>query len=95
LTLPIVAQYHATLEAAGRTDRMDYLLLEGFLDAVVFVEILKKAGKELTRDSFITAAEEFSRDLGGIKVSFNAKSHQGMENVYLTVIENGQAKPLP
>lgn len=92
---PIVTQFQATMAAAGKGDRIDYLSLEGYLDAVVFVEILKNAGKDLTRDSFINAAQAFSGDLGGVKVAFSEKNHQGLENVYLTVIENGEAKPLP
>ncbi len=44
--------------------------LEGFLNAKLFVEILKAAGKNPTRESFKAAAVNYSGDLGGFKGRF-------------------------
>jgi ABC-type branched-subunit amino acid transport system substrate-binding protein len=65
--------------------------LEGYLATKVFVEILKRTGKNLTRESFIQTAEGL-RDLdieAGNRISFSNESHQGSQIVYPTVIQNG------
>jgi ABC-type branched-subunit amino acid transport system substrate-binding protein len=65
--------------------------LEGYLATKVFVEILKRAGKNLTRESFIQTAEGL-RDLdieAGNRISFSRENHQGSQIVYPTVIQNG------
>lgn len=65
--------------------------LEGYINALVLVEGLRRAGPELTREGFIDAIEsmhDFS--LGGdVSVSFSPEDHQGMEAVYFTVLRNG------
>ncbi len=66
--------------------------LEGFFAAKVFVEGLKRAGKDLTRESFISAVEGIKDlDIGaGSKISFSRDNHQGSQEVYPTVIKNGR-----
>ena len=66
--------------------------MEGFLAAKVFVEGLKRAEKNLTRDSLISSFEGIKDlDIGaGNKVSFSALNHQGSQKVYPTVIQNGK-----
>lgn len=66
--------------------------LEGFLAAKVFVEGLKRAGKGLTRESFIKAVEGINDlDVGaGNRISFSEENHQGSQKVYPTVIKNGK-----
>lgn len=64
--------------------------LEGFISAKVFVEGLKRAGKDLTRPNFIRAVEGMhSYDLGGFVVKFSATDHTGSDFVDLTVISAG------
>jgi branched-chain amino acid transport system substrate-binding protein len=61
--------------------------MEGFAAAKVLVEGLKRAGKKLTRESFLAALESLrAYDLGGIKVDYNAKDHTGAEYVELSMI---------
>jgi ABC-type branched-subunit amino acid transport system substrate-binding protein len=66
--------------------------LEGFLAAKVFVEGLKRAGKGLTRESFVKAVEGINDlDIGaGNRISFSEENHQGSQKVYPTVIKNGK-----
>jgi ABC-type branched-subunit amino acid transport system substrate-binding protein len=56
------------------------------------VEGLKRAGKGLTRESFISAVEGIKDlDIGaGNKISFSRDNHQGSQKVYPTVIRNGR-----
>jgi len=85
--LPLVEQYRADMKAAGRSE-LDYTDLEGYVAAAVFVEALKKAGPEPTREGFITAAESLRTDVGGMEVSFSPTDHSAMDAVFLTRIAN-------
>jgi branched-chain amino acid transport system substrate-binding protein len=90
---PIVAKYRADMKAAGHAE-LDYTDLEGYVAAAVFVEALKAAGPNLTRESFVAAAEWLRADLGGVTVSYSPKSHQGAEAVFLTKIVKGRVVQL-
>ncbi len=90
-SVPLVAQYRADMKATGHTE-LDYTDLEGYIDAVVFVETLKKAGANLTRESFIAAAEGLSASLGGLNFKFSATDHHALEKIYLTRIAAGQVE---
>ncbi len=85
----VVAQYRSDMKAAGHTD-LDYTDLEGYMDAVVFVEALRKAGSSLTRESFIAAAEGLRTEIGGLKVSFSPADHQAMDEIYITRVSGNQ-----
>lgn len=88
-SIPLVKQYQDEMKAAGRTGN-DYTSLEGYLDAVVMVEALRKAGADLTRASFITAFEGLNTDVGGVKVNYSRTSHQGVKGIFHTVVKGGK-----
>jgi ABC-type branched-subunit amino acid transport system substrate-binding protein len=90
-SVPLVAQYRADMKTAGHTE-LDYTDLEGYIDAVVFVETLKKAGANLTRDSFIAAAEGLNAAIGGLNFKFTPADHHALEKIYLTRIAAGQVE---
>lgn len=89
-SVPIVKQYQADMKAAG-TEDYNYVSLEGYLDAMVFVEILKRVGKDLSTEAFIGAAEALDMVEGGMQFRFTPKNHQALQKVYLTKIVNGKA----
>jgi len=70
-----------------------FVSLEGFVDAMVLVEGLKRAGKDVTRESFITAVESIhSMNIGmGSKLllDYGPTDHKGFDDVYTTVVKNG------
>ena len=70
--------------------------LEGFINAKVLLEGLRRAGPELTRQGFRTALESIqSLDVGiGTPLSFGANDHQGLNNVYYTYAKDGVWTPL-
>jgi branched-chain amino acid transport system substrate-binding protein len=60
-----------------------------YVGAKVFVEGLKRAGKDLTRDKFIAALEgikNFGADDGAYPISFSATNHQGSPIAGLYII---------
>ena len=64
--------------------------VEGFLAAKGIVEGLQRAGRDLTREKFVTALETMRNvDLGAFPVTFTPKSHSGSQFVELTVIIGG------
>jgi ABC-type branched-subunit amino acid transport system substrate-binding protein len=80
-----VREYQQLSAKAGKED-FNFGALEGFLVAKVFVEGVKRAGKNLTRESFIDAMEKMDVDVGGFYVSYSPKSHLGSKFVDLTSI---------
>ena len=84
---PVVKQFLQDMKGGP----VNYSSLEGYVDATVLVEALKKAGANPTRASFISALEGLSIDLGGLKIGFSATSHQGAKDVFLTVVRSGKA----
>jgi branched-chain amino acid transport system substrate-binding protein len=70
--------------------------LEGFLDAKMFVAILRKTPANLTRKAFIKAAESSKAlDMGmGAKLSFSRANHQASNQVFFTTVKDGQWAPL-
>lgn len=89
--LPLVASYraHVSPEKAG------FISLEGWLNAVVTGEALRRAGPNATRADFIKAMESLGGwDPGlGVKLEFSHTSHQGMHRVWLTRIKQGRWVP--
>jgi branched-chain amino acid transport system substrate-binding protein len=95
--LKTVAQYRRTLRKFKPNARPNFVSLEGFVDAMVMVEGLKRAGKELTREGLIHGIEsihELDMGLGSeLKLDYSAKDHKGFDHVIPTVIRGGRAVP--
>ena len=88
---PLVREYLVALKASGSAPP-SYTSLEGFVAAKVFVEGLKRTGKDPTREKFITALETLNFfDAGGFIVNFSPKSHNGSSFVELTMIGRNKA----
>jgi ABC-type branched-subunit amino acid transport system substrate-binding protein len=61
--------------------------MEGYAAAKVLVEGLRRAGRKLTRESFLAALEGMRGfDVGGLKVDYAANDHTGLEYVELSMI---------
>lgn len=88
---PVVRDYQKLLKSDGITD-FDYGSIEGYVAARVFVEGLKRAGRDLTREKFIGALESMGNyDVGGFNVNFSPANHVGSKFVEMTIINsNGQ-----
>lgn len=70
--------------------------IEGYICAKVFVEGLRRAGTDLTRDGFISSLESLrDLDVGKFRVSFSPTNHNGSNYVGLTVIIGKQGSFMP
>jgi branched-chain amino acid transport system substrate-binding protein len=84
--VPVVKEYQQLSAKAGNPD-FNFSAIEGFLVAKVFVEGLKRTGKDLNRERFIDAMEKMNDvDVGGFVVSYSPKNHAGSKFVDLTII---------
>ncbi|MGE5649659.1 MAG: ABC transporter substrate-binding protein [Bacillota bacterium] len=78
-------EFKAAAKANNAT--VSYAAMEGFVNAKVLVEGLRRAGRNLTRESFIHAMESMQRtDFGGLMVTYGPEDHSGSEFVELTMI---------
>ena len=92
-----VAMYRRTLTKYFPSAQPNFVSLEGFVDAMVLVEGLKRAGKDLTREGLIRGIESIhEHDLGlgpQLKLNYSSKEHKGLDHVLPTVVRGGRAVP--
>ena len=91
---PAVAQYRNALKTFYPAEQPNFVSLEGYVDAMVLVEGLRRAGKDLTREKLITALESIqNKDLGlgpRLILKYSATRHKGFDQIYTTVVRNGR-----
>ena len=89
-----VEQYRKYLTKYYPDATPSFVSFEGFVDAMVLVEGLKRAGKDLSREKFISAIEsihEMNVGLGSkLLLGYGPDDHKGFDDVYPTVVRNGQ-----
>jgi len=92
--LPTIKLYRDALEKYMSGTSPNFVSLEGFVDAMVMVEGLRAAGKDLTREKFISAIESLhDADLGlghAFLLHYGPNVHKGFDSVYSTVIRDGR-----
>ncbi len=103
-SLPAVREYREALERhdpdppagvereAGATNRESFVGFEGFLDAKLMTEILRRAGPSPSRDALRTAAESIDDfDLGiGTKIGYGPEDRTGLERIWYTTVRDGR-----
>ncbi len=87
-SLPLVAQYQAALKAASPDEEPGFVSLEGYMVGRLVIAALDKLGPDVTRTGLLeTIYKAGTFDLGGIKLHYGPKDNQGMDQVFLTVIQ--------
>jgi ABC-type branched-subunit amino acid transport system substrate-binding protein len=108
VSLPGVVEYRTLMEkhnpqvpdglrdAKQTPEQLSFRSLEGFVNARVIVEGLRRTGPNPTRTAFRQALESLKNfDLGiGAPLTFGPERHQGLDNVYFTRVENGRWAPI-
>jgi branched-chain amino acid transport system substrate-binding protein len=94
LDYPTVALYRQQLTKYYPEQKPSFASFEGFVDAMVLVEGLKRAGKDLTREKLISAIEsihEMNVGMGTkLVLDYGPNDHKGFDNVYPTIVRSGQ-----
>jgi ABC-type branched-subunit amino acid transport system substrate-binding protein len=96
MSLPLVAQYQKALKAANPDAEIGFVSLEGYMVGRFVVEALGKLKGPVTRVGLLSTIKEVGTfDLGGVTLSYGPDDNQGMDQVFLTVIqEDGSFKPI-
>ncbi len=108
VTLPAVGEYRTLMDKHSPAvpeslrdpkytpQRYSFISLEGFINAKVVVEALRRAGVNPTRASLRQALESLrALDLGiGAPLSFGPERHQGLDSVYFTRVDGGRWAPI-
>jgi branched-chain amino acid transport system substrate-binding protein len=84
-----VLRYQEALARYGPGEKPDFISLEGYVDGMVLVEALRRAGRALTTERLVQALEDLhGLDLGlGAPISFGPSEHQGSHKVWGTVLD--------
>jgi ABC-type branched-subunit amino acid transport system substrate-binding protein len=108
LSLPGVVEYRALMDKhnprvpdavrdpAYVPQKYSFISLEGFVNAKVVVEALRRAGPSPTRAGLRRALESMRNlDLGiGTPLTFSPERHQGLDGVYFTRVEGERWVPV-
>jgi branched-chain amino acid transport system substrate-binding protein len=107
-SLPGVAEYRALMDkhnpivpeavrdSGYSAQRYSFISLEGYINARVIVEGLRRAGANLSRQTFRQALESLrGLDLGiGAPLTFTPERHQGLDSVYFTRVDGDRWVPV-
>lgn len=87
-TIPVVRDYQRVVGAMPGQPRYSYLSLEVYLNARTLVDGLRKAGRNVQRESLIGALETLEpRQYGPMTVRFAPQQREGSRYVGLTMID--------
>jgi branched-chain amino acid transport system substrate-binding protein len=85
-SLQVVADYQAAIKPAG--GEPDFVTLEGYLAGRLAIAALDRLGADVTREGLIKAIKEPGKfDIGGLPMTFSAEKNEGLDKVFLTVIQ--------
>lgn len=85
--VPVVREFHQAWKASGATLEPSHVALEGYINARVFAEALRRAGRGATRTSFVQSTWGMARhDLGGFQVGFSEPGRGASRFVELTMV---------
>lgn len=93
---PAVAEWVAKWKAATGEDLPGTGALLGRMAAEIMVRALEAAGPDLTREGFIAAMEtlDFTDEIGGGTVHMEPGDHVGINEIFVSEIENGSWKTI-
>jgi len=94
-SIPLVARYHVALKAAAPAAEPGFVSLEGYMAGRLVIAALEKMSGEPSRQALLSTIMGGSFDLGGVTLKYGSDDNQGMDEVFLTVIQpDGTFKPV-
>ncbi len=85
----LVVQYLKALKASTPDAEPGFVSLEGYMVGRLVLQALEKLGAVVTREGLLaTIARVGTFDLGGVTLTYGKNDNQGMDQVFLTVIES-------
>jgi len=87
-SLKVVAEYHAALKALDAKAEPEFVSLEGYLVGRLAIAALERTGPNPTREGLLKAVKDTGPfDIGGLTMTYGAQKNEGLDKVFLTVIE--------
>jgi len=87
-SLKVVADYQAAIKAADAKAEPEFVSLEGYIVGRFLGAALEKTGANLTREAMLKSVKDNGKfDIGGLPMSFSATDNEGLEQVFMTVIQ--------
>lgn len=88
-TVPLVQDYNRALRTVDRGLAPGFVSLEGYIAGRLVVAALEALGPDVTREALLAVfRDRGSFDLGGLKLSFGPEDNQGLDEVFLTVLDD-------
>ncbi len=85
----VVREYRRALAELDPSARPAYYGVEGYLDAKLLVAALDRAGRNVTRESLVSALHASEFDLGDYRVNFSRPGNAGSSYVEISVVGEG------
>jgi len=86
--IPLIARYQRALKSVNPSARSGFVSLEGYVAGRLVVDALNRSENPITRAGFLTTIKNVGVfDLDGVTLAYGPASNQGMDTVYLTVIQ--------
>lgn len=94
--LPLTREYLEDLKSYDPEAEPDFISLEGYIVARIFIEGLKRAGPDVDKETIIDAILSIKNlDIGlGTPIRYTNDNYQGSQKVWLTVIREGRFESL-
>jgi ABC-type branched-subunit amino acid transport system substrate-binding protein len=87
-SIPLVARYQRAMKAMDPEAETGFVSLEGYMVGRLVVEALQQLGEPVTREGLLATIREVGTfDLDGITLDYGPNDNQGMDQVFLTVIQ--------
>jgi len=87
-SIPLVAEYQAALKAANPNAEPGFVSLEGYITGRIAIEALRKVDGDVTRQAMLDAIYNTgSFELGGVTLNYGPGDNQGMDEVFLSIIQ--------
>ena len=82
-SLKVVADYQAAIKGAP-----DFVSLEGYLVGRLAADLLERGDREPTREALLKVIKDTGKfDIGGLAMTFGPTKNEGLDQVFLTVIQ--------
>jgi ABC-type branched-subunit amino acid transport system substrate-binding protein len=88
-SIPLVARYQSALESLSSEADTGFVSLEGYVVGRLAIRVLDELGRTVTREGFLNKIADIGVfDLGGVTLTYGPQDNQGMDQVFLTVIQS-------
>ena len=89
IDIPIVARYQKALKAYNPVAEAGFVSLEGYMVGRLVIQSLEGMDDPVTREALLSRiADNATFDLGGVTLSYGPGDNQGMDQVFLTMIQS-------